>query len=245
MKEIKLFCFPYAGGTASVYTRWKKYLDKDIELIPVELSGRGKLIYEPLSDNMEDIINFVYDSIKRDLDSSEYMFFGHSMGTVIVYELMNKLLEHNHKNPLHLFLSGRYPPHIGCKHNMSALSDEEFIEKVIKNGGTPKEVFENKELMEIFLPILRADYKAIEKHVPTPLKEKWDMDITVLNGIYDSDVKLDEVELWKDYTNKNCSIHHFEGGHFFINDKFMEITDIINKVISTNDDCLVSISKEF
>ena len=103
MSKIKLFCFPYAGGSAAVYNRWKEYLNPEIELRPVELSGRGERMDEPLYTNMEDLIEDVFQLLEGEFEESEYALLGHSMGAMIIYELSRKIIDNNLKLPLHIF----------------------------------------------------------------------------------------------------------------------------------------------
>ena len=91
MKKIKLFCFPYAGGSAAAYNKWRQYLDKHIELRPVELAGRGRRIYDPLYQSIEEAVDDVYQLISPELAKGPYAFFGHSMGGIIAYELAYKI----------------------------------------------------------------------------------------------------------------------------------------------------------
>ncbi len=228
MSKKKLFCFPYAGGSASVYLKWKRHLSPNIELHPVELPGRGRRLAEPLLTSMNDIIDDLYNNIKKDLDN-DYMFFGHSMGTAMIYELMVRIHKDNKNKPLYIFLSGRNPPHFKSTHHICDLPDKDFIEEIKDVGGTPAGFFENKELLEVFLPILKADYKAIENYEISQHDCKWDVNLAVFNGILDEYTSDEDLRKWGDYTTAQCELFNYEGGHFFINDKYLEIIDIINK----------------
>ncbi|MFB7156991.1 thioesterase II family protein [Lysinibacillus sp. NPDC056232] len=109
---MKLLCLPYSGGSACRYLKWNHMLDKDIEVIPVEFPGRGKRFAESLSKNMSELVEMMYNDIKNEIGDSEYAVLGHSLGGIAAYELIIKLLEMNHRAPVHLFVSGCNPPHI-------------------------------------------------------------------------------------------------------------------------------------
>lgn len=233
MKMIRLFCFPYAGGSAGVYIKWKKYLGDFIELYPIELAGRGKRFKDPVYSSMDVAVMDTYNLIREDLDNRPYSFFGHSMGTVFVCEMMKKVYENKHTMPVHLFLSGRYPPHITYNKIFHKMPYDEFVNKIFRLGGTPDEVLKNRELMDIVVPIIRSDYRILETHKYQQDKESWNVDISVFNGRNDHSVIADDINKWGNYTNRKCEIHNFEGGHFFIHDKVKEITQIINSELST------------
>ncbi|PKM50192.1 MAG: thioesterase [Firmicutes bacterium HGW-Firmicutes-7] len=233
MEKTRLFCFPHAGASAAYYTRWSKYLDPNIEIIPVEMSGRGRRMNEVLFNSVEEAVEDVYAFLKSHDFNIPYMLFGHSMGTLIIYELMNKIITNGDKNPLHIFLSGRYPPHINKGKVIHTLSDEDFMQEIIKIGGTPKEICQNKELLELFIPILKADYKIVEQYKYRVLKNKWKIDITALTGNEDFEVSVNEILQWKEYAEEGFYYHVLSGGHFFIHDKEQEVVSIINNALSS------------
>ena len=158
MSKIKLFCFPYAGGSAAVYNRWKEYLNPEIELRPVELSGRGERMDEPLYTNMEDLIEDVFQLLEGEFEESEYALLGHSMGAMIIYELSRKIIDNNLKLPLHIFFSGHSAPQINRADEKiyHLMKDDEFKREIIGLGGTPPEFFDHTRIFGII-------YSNIEK----------------------------------------------------------------------------------
>lgn len=227
-----MFCFPYAGGSSAVFNRWRQWLDKNIQLKPVELSGRGKRIYDPLYNNLEEAVDDLFQLLSRELKQQPYAFFGHSMGGIISYELAYKIREKNLPPPLHLFFSGRGAPHIPCEDSEMwyNLPDEEFKHKVIELGGTPKEFFEHPELLEVLVPMLRSDFKMAETYRHPGEINPFDQDITVFLG-KDEEVTAEQVHGWKEHTRKNCAIHFLEGGHFFVNSQTQKLLKIINTTL--------------
>ncbi|UAC49541.1 thioesterase [Bacillus aquiflavi] len=185
MDKVKLFCIPYAGGNAAVYYKWKKYLTDDIELCPIELPGRGNRIEESLCDHIISIVEDVYESVIPFLnDKSEYSIFGHSMGSLIAYELYYKLIENGYKEPVHLFFSGGIAPQRRLRESTSYhLPLEQFKEEVLKYGmKTSSLMFENQDLINFFVPILRADFKIVETYEYISKKQKIGCNMTALFG---------------------------------------------------------------
>lgn len=237
MEKIKLFCLPYAGGSAMTYLSWKKQLDERINLKPIELSGRGKRFGELLYQSIDEAIEDIYVNISDELNGTPYAVFGHSMGTILAYELIRKIVHHKAQEPVHVFLSGRYPPYIKTvDENVYLLPDKEFIDRVMKLGGTNKEVADNKELLDLFLPILRSDYKLVETYKHSGSISKINCDITVLNGKNDNCIIGKDISRWREYTNRSCSFYEFDEGHFFINKFKEDVIEIINsKLIREKD----------
>ncbi|HEX3044655.1 MAG TPA: thioesterase domain-containing protein [Bacillota bacterium] len=233
-KSIKLFCLPYAGGSAMVYTKWRKYLNPWITLHPVEMAGRGKRFQIPLYQSFPEAVDDLCRMIQPELlHHNPYAFFGHSMGSFLVYELTRKLIALNYPEPAHLFLSGRYPPHIKKEEKVyHLLPEEEFRKEILEMGGTPPEVFEHQELLDIFLPILRADYKILETYESPACETRFGCPITTLLGDQDKDVSKDDMEQWRDYTTNQFDSYQFDGGHFFINEKTEAVVKIINQHLS-------------
>lgn len=232
MKKIKLFCFPYAGGSSAVYMGWKKYLCDKIELRSLELAGRGKRTKEPLCKSVEEVIDDIFPRIQSELCDSPYAIFGHSMGSILAYELVRKVRMHKLPEPAHVFFSGRVPPFIFLGTQNHLLPDSEFIKLLAEFGGMNEEILSNPQLLSFFLPIIRADYKIVELYRHTQDGFQLNCDITVFNGKSDKLAKQDHLRKWKECTSKLCTFYEFDGGHFFINDFKPEIIKIINDRIS-------------
>lgn len=233
--RIKLFCFPYAGGSSVMYHQWKPFLQDEIELRPIELAGRGKRIIENPYNDIKDAVEDVFELIYKEVQQSPYMLFGHSMGAMIAYELAQKIREKGLPKPIHMFFSGKGAPnvHRSDEKEYHLLDDSSFKKEVIELGGTPPEFFEHPELMELFLPLLKNDFRIAETHKLTePIKE-FDQDITVLLGKED-DLNAEQCEEWVKHTTEFCYFHHFPGGHFFINDEKKAIVRIIEDVVRKN-----------
>ncbi|MCJ8173434.1 thioesterase II family protein [Clostridium botulinum] len=227
-----LFCLPYAGGSEVIYYKWKRYLNSSIYLEPIELKGRGKRFNENFYANLEEAVEDIFENIKDKILYDEYAIYGHSMGGLLAYELYYKIYNENVKMPKHIFFSGYRAPSIPRKEKqIYLLPYEEFIKEVIELGGTPQEVADNEELLQLFTPILRNDFKMLEKYLYKEKKDKIQCDISILNGKED-DITLEELLAWKNHGDKGFKVYNFEGDHFFINTNVEYITKIINTILA-------------
>ena len=232
MDSVKLYCLPYAGGSAEIYTKWGSYLDSSIKLRPVELAGRASRYKEPYYNSMREAVDDIVSLIENELEESGYAIFGHSMGSIMAYELVCRLREKNLKPPMHIFFSGRYPPSIRKQGTgMHLLSETEFEQEALELGGISNNLFKFKGLLKTAMETLRADYKIIETHEYDPTIYKLDFNISVLIGKDDVLAAPSDMEEWKKYTEKQCAFYYFDGGHFYLHNYVKKIAQIINNTL--------------
>ena len=214
--SLRLFCFPYAGGSAAIYRSWSESLPWQVEVCPVQLPGRGSRIRENLFTQMPDLVANVAKDLRTYLDKP-FAFFGHSMGAIIGFELARLLREEGAPEPVHLFVSGRSAPQTPSEHRHTYdLPEQEFVEELRQMNGTPEEVLQDPELRAFMLPLLRADFEVIQTYAyvdQPPLT----CSITAFGGLNDNEVSRDSLEGWREQTTKACTLRLFPGDHFFIN----------------------------
>ncbi|NDI34040.1 thioesterase II family protein [Chengkuizengella sediminis] len=215
---MKLFCFPYAGGSSAIYSKWKKHFKQSIEIVPIELAGRGTRMGESFYENLNEAVEDVYKKISGQLNSTPYALFGHSMGSKIAYELYYKLINMNHNEPEMIFFSGSSAPHSKNtdKKQVHLLPNNEFKRNVLELGGTSEEIFDNSQLAELFVPIIRADYKIVETYQYKQKQNKINCKTVVLYGSHDK--YIDIIKEWDELTYQPSDYHFINGGHFFIQD---------------------------
>ncbi|MEL7147422.1 MAG: thioesterase domain-containing protein [Bacteroidota bacterium] len=230
MKEVKLFCLPYAGGSATIFSKWQKYLSPEIAVRPVELAGRGSRFNAPLYKDLQQAVDDVFNLIKGEILTGPYMIYGHSMGSLINYELVQKIRDKHLPGPKQIFFSGGRAPHVARNDEKTyhKMEDTVFKKEVLNLGGTPPELFEYPELMDIVYPILKNDFRIAETYVHQGEIRPFEQDITVFLG-KDDELTSEQCHGWRRHTTKLCHLHYFKGGHFFLHDEVQQITSIINQ----------------
>lgn len=211
---INLFCFPYAGGSASFYVKWINKLPDHINVIPVELAGRGRRTGEPLYKTFDELIDDIYPKIKKRAANEKFAFFGFSMGSLIAYEIYSRLKRDGVSLPEHLFLVGREAPNSEIN-KVHHLNDKEFIDEIYSYDGMPKELYDNKDLVNYFMPVLRADFKIHETYQHPVVPKKIDSKITLWFGLNDKSIIQTNVYKWIDFAGGEIEIIPYKGGHFF------------------------------
>ncbi|NBI29786.1 thioesterase II family protein [Chengkuizengella marina] len=232
---MKLFCFPYAGGSSAIYNKWKRYFNnQSIEIVPIELAGRGTRMGEPLYDNLNEAVEDVYKWISKQIDSTPYALFGHSMGSKIAYELYYKLINLNHNEPEMIFFSGSSAPHSKKtdKQQVHLLPNDEFKREVLDLGGTSEEIFDNRQLAELFVPIIREDYKIVETYQYKEKQNKINCKTVVLYGLQDK--YIDIIKEWDELTDLPSTYHFINGGHFFIQENIEKTIEAVKSHLFIN-----------
>lgn len=231
MEKTKLFCIPYAGGSAAVYRDWHKKIHSSIEVIPVELAGRGLRIKEGLYRDFEEATEDICEFIRKNSRGSSYSIFGHSMGGWLAMEVADVFAERGESLPDNLFISAACPPH-KTPHNekVHLMEDEEFRRYIAHGGGTSKLITEDRDAFSFFAPIIRADYKILENFVPTKTIRKLNCRMTVFRGT-DDIYSSEDMELWEHYVKEECNHISIKGKHFFILDKQEEVVNKINVIV--------------
>lgn len=214
---LRLFCFPYAGGSALIYRQWADYLPPQVGVCPVQLPGRGHRLREVPLSRMTPLVAIVAQEI-RPLLNSPFAFFGHSMGATIAFEIARLLRRDGGPQPSHLFVSGRSAPQLPQTDLPTYnLPEPELIEDLRRLNGTPPEVFNEPDMLKMMLPMIRADFEVIQTY--TYVEEPaLDCPITVYGGLQDQEVKRESLDAWSAQTTAPCGVRLFPGDHFFINE---------------------------
>jgi len=214
--RLRLFCFPYAGTGAALFRTWWNDLPAYVEVCPVQFPGRGTRLMETPFTQLSPLVETLAQALGPLLDKP-FAFFGHSLGALVGFELARQLRRQSGAQPVRLFASAARAPQIPPRHRpIHALPDEEFLEELRRLNGTPGEVLEHPELMEIMLPALRADFAVYETYAYSP-ELPLTCCISSFGGLQDRRVSCDDLGAWREQTTASLSLRMFPGGHFFLN----------------------------
>lgn len=211
---LRLICFPYAGGGASLFRTWPVEPLRNMEVCAVQLPGRETRMKEPAIGDLRSLVAELADAIEPSLDRP-FALFGHSIGGLIAFEFARELRRRYGVEPVHLFVSGCPAPQLTDGERFSELPDGEFLERMRQFNGTPREILDHAEMMELVLPTLRADFSLRDTYVhqeEPPLS----CAISVFGGMTDQAVGTDKLEPWKVHTADGFQLWLFQGDHFFV-----------------------------
>lgn len=213
--QLRLFCFPYAGAGALIFRKWSDGLPREVEVCPIQLPGRGTRLTEPPFTQLSCLIEALTRALVPLLDKP-FAVFGHSLGALIGFELARQIRRQYGVHPIRLFASaGRAPqiPHRAPP--IHTLPDNEFLAELRRLNGTPRELLDHEELMEVMLPILRADFALYETYLYTT-EPPLNCPISAFGGLQDRKVTASDLEEWRAQTSASFSLRMFPGDHFFL-----------------------------
>lgn len=230
---ISLLCFPYAGGNTHAFSHWARFLPDTCNLLAIQYPGRLGLIGISPEKQVEDLVVKLYDHILPYLETDKIIFFGHSLGALVSFELA-KYIEKNGHNPIDaLFVSACVSPElVGKKRGIHHLSDEDFLEKISSYGGTPSELLEDKELMNFFIPVLKSDFYMYENY-KLKLQERVNCPIFVIGSPDDPYAPVEEMKNWSFATSAEYKLIPVIGDHFYIHDNQSDFSRLFQQHFST------------
>ncbi|MBD8499352.1 thioesterase II family protein [Paenibacillus arenosi] len=225
----RVICFHYAGGSTSAFKRWTTS-KLPVEFIPVELPGRGTRMSEPCMESFDELIEQLVANLIKVLDYRRFHFYGHSMGAAIAFETAYQLQHRYGIQPEQLIVAGRHAPqHPDPSLFKSYMSDEDLLHEMKRLNGTPKEILDNREIMQFLLPMIRSDYKLHESY--NYRGHKLNIPIIAHAGKDDHDANPSIMQYWKDVTYGEFELQAYEGNHFFVQQLGEQyLSELINKV---------------
>lgn len=215
--KARLFCFSHAGGGAASYRLWSTALPANLEVCAIQLPGRANRLREPALGSLAALVDALVPALRPCLNLP-FAFFGHSMGAVLAGEVARALQAEGGPVPAHLFVSGRRPAHWPNPDPLlHPLSDADFVAEIQRRyGGIPPEVAAHEELLELLLPSLRADIRALETHQPPSGRAPLDCPISVFGGSDDPLTPREHLEGWRSETHGLFRVRVFPGDHFYL-----------------------------
>jgi surfactin synthase thioesterase subunit len=213
--RLRLFCLPHAGsGVAAVYG-WLRGLPPSIQVCPLQLPGRENRRQEPPLNQLPPLIAHLADAIEPLLDVP-FALFGHSFGALIAFELALELRRRGRRGCLKLLASARIAPQERrTMPAISGLSESEFLAELeARYNAIPAAILADREMMRLYLPVLRADLEMMEKYIYAP-EPPLECPISVFGGTDDPTVTGSQLQEWRSQTSASFNIRLFPGDHFF------------------------------
>ncbi|MFG2638561.1 thioesterase II family protein [Streptomyces sp. NPDC048362] len=222
--DRRLVCFPHAGGSASYFRPVATALSPRVEVIAVQYPGRQDRRLEPPVDDIGLLADQIADALAPCAEPLH--LFGHSMGALVAFEVALRL-QRAGRTPVQLFVSGRTAPTGPARVPLDP-GDAELIADVRRLNGTEAGLLEDDELLEMILPAIRNDYRAVARY-RGDAAAMLSCPITAMLGDADPRAGVEETEGWKAHTSGGFDLQVFSGGHFYLSDRPAEVLDLLRR----------------
>lgn len=217
---------PFAGCGASSFNAWSSAFTDTVELHAIQLPGREYRYGERALTDAHEVAHLLADAIEPYLDLS-YVFFGYSMGALIAFEVIRELRRRGAPMPAQLFVGARRAPQLASTRlPLSQLPREAFLKQIRDDYDSPSEIWQNADLLEIVLPVLRADMALCEGYVYRH-EPPFGFPIQAFAGRRDDSAPISAVQTWCEQTTGEFTLELFDGAHFFVNASLARVQQVM------------------
>lgn len=229
-RRLQLVCLPYAGGSANAFLPWQPLLAPDIGLCAVQPPGRGARFGEAPYTTLPALVAALAEVLRQHV-APPYALFGHSLGSLVAFELARHCRAHGLPPPQQLIVSAGSAPMQRTPRRLHELDDDALIAALRDYNGAPPSALEHRELMELMLPTIRADFALLadyryRKEAPLALP------ITVFAGKDDAHAPADSLTGWQECSSQPVACHWFDGDHFFLHAHGAAVVERINALVA-------------
>ncbi|WP_328879738.1 thioesterase II family protein [Streptomyces sp. NBC_00299] len=209
-----LVCFPHAGGSAAYFRPLAQAVAPGVRTLAVQYPGRQDRRHEPLLESVPALAEAAFEALRPEL-AGPFAFFGHSLGAVVAFEVARRFEQLTAQGPARLFTSARRAPSVVREERVHLLDDAGLLTELGRLGGTDTAVLADADLRALVLPVVRADYRAVETYRAAP-GTRVTCPVTVFVGDADPVTAVSDAAAWEGHTTKGADVQVFQGGHFYL-----------------------------
>ncbi len=228
---VRLYCLPFAGGSATVYRDWGAILGSRYPVVPVDLPGHGRRVREPLCGSLDALAELLVTELSEEMGSGSYAIFGHSLGGLLAFQMGHELARRRLPLPVRLFISAARSPAEPHPCLLHELSDAALVDALIRLAGDVPSIDGHRELIEFMLPVLRADLRLSETW-PGPSAPPLRVPVSLLSGANDWLAPPAQVASWRRYFDSEVAVHSYPGGHFYLGTESTALLRDIGRALS-------------
>lgn len=231
-RPLPLLCFPHAGGGAAFFRAWPRRLGPGVAVRPIVPPGREARRREPLCTSLDALVAALMPQLRSHIDGP-FAVFGHSLGALVAYDVCRRL----EQRPVCLLVSGRRAPHLPARlPPLHRLPRAEFLARIERLNGIPREVLADRDLVDAVLPALRADFQVSETYV-AGRATRLAVPIVAMAGAADPLVTPREMLAWRSVTTAAFAVRVFAGDHFYLRDAAPEPLAAVRSELERAQNC--------
>lgn len=228
--KATIICLPCGGGSAAFFWNWKT-IPLEVNIWALKLPGRDNRITEAAITSANEVVSHILQALPTHFDHP-IIFYGHSMGAGIAFEMILALQAQKRQLPSLLIASGREPPHCEYRFTVQHLNDDALLQYIQKLGGVSQKIPTNPEFLQQYLPKIRADYQ-LNSDLPRREIIKLPLSIAIINGDTDPLIRADKLAHWEEYTELSFESIFLAGDHFFMETNPEYFISRISKMVTT------------
>ncbi|MFZ3561256.1 thioesterase II family protein [Streptomyces sp. BH055] len=231
--ECALYAFPHAGAGVSATRGLCTALAESLDAYGVRLPGRESRVDDPVETVMPVLADKLAEELRRHAEGRQVVLFGHCAGSVIAYEVARRLDTAQLRG---LAVSSRQAPGSARREPTWALPQEEFLKQVETDGYLPPDILANRELLEIYEPVVRADYELVETYeweqYDSGPGEPISAAVAAVYGRDDPAIERAHIDAWSGLTSGRFEALPVPGGHDLLGRRPTELADAIRRGLS-------------
>lgn len=232
-QPVKLFCIPFAGGSARAFQPLLAELDPQIDAVPIEQAGRDGRHREKPHETFAEAVEDIAARIAPEAAEGPYAVYGYSLGGLFAYEAVRRLVAQGHRPPRHLFVSASRPPQrqygLDGRPAIHTYPDLAFLGALASTGGVPEEFLQDADAVSYFTTRIRRDYELYAQYRHPGRLPRLTCPVTVVMGAEDPVTSHQDVDLWAELTSGPVTQLELAGaGHFFLDSHSRTIAERIH-----------------
>ncbi|KAE8351975.1 polyketide synthase [Aspergillus coremiiformis] len=227
----RVVCFHSMGTGASLFTPFLMDPPEGLDPVAVQLPGRETRADEACVTSVLEIVQQIVEEMKT-WEGPPHIFWGHSFGGIIAFEVMRALRRQGKPLP-YLLVTGTIAPQLA-----STWQRRDVFLQVLADNYSPEYLLgvsryvDDPDFVRSILPIMRKDAPLLLGYQFTE-EDMFDVPITAFAARQDDMVYPDEIQSWASHS-RDFKIIQVDGDHWFLrrNWKLLQQTLVEMAVLS-------------